>query len=496
MDRDGLITELIQLATACCTGKASDDQRARLERLLDDDPDARAIYLRIADDTVTLNDVKSARQVTAQCSASRWPPLSAAWAKSRLPVIVGSAIAASVLAVAAWRLSGLSSRETKTNLASVADSSAGRSAFARIVFIADVAWSEDGSVYREWDRLGPGDALKFDAGSVEILYDNGVQFVVQGPADCTFTAEKRLTARAGKLVARVSPDALGFQIVTPHMAVIDRGTSFGLTIEPDRQTDVVVYEGKVDLAIGASGGDAGRRLEAGEALRVGRDGRLRRISSVASDAFLPPPHLADASLGLSRLIRSVADNLKSTQTAKYYRVVAHGFREDCQAYVDRKHHWNGLDDRGIPPFLDRADYVMTFNDDKVNADLQMAVTLAQPARLYILFDDRAKPPQWLTESFVDTGWDIGIDEGYDDVENVKTAIGAGRSIEHTFSIWAKDVDAASTVLLGSLREVKTQSHPRDVELAMYGIAATPLANRSWSAGRQAGVDANGASKNE
>jgi hypothetical protein len=195
---------------------------------------------------------------------------------------------------------------------------------------------------------------------------------------------------------------------------------------------------------------------------------------VGGDAFLTPPRAANSYVNASRVIESVTDNLESSQTAKYYRIVARGFHEDCQAFVDRLHQWNGLDDRGIPPFLDRADYVMTFNDDKVRHNLRIAVTLAKPARLYLLVDDRVAPPPWLAESFVDTGWDVGIDEGFDDVEYVKTSIGAGKSIENAASLWAMDVEAPTTVLLGSLQSEKTSSPPRMVERLMYGIVAVPL----------------------
>jgi ferric-dicitrate binding protein FerR (iron transport regulator) len=468
MAPDALTSELIQLVTAFQTGVATEDERARLERLLEDNPEARAIYLRLADDTVTLHEVRTARlqHESAATEDARPTVRVLAWrdSRSRWGAV---ALAASLTAIAGW--AWYAGRPAPGEL-TAADASA--TPFARILNLSNVEWRDGAATYREWQRIKDGDAMQFEGGSIEVLYDNGVQFVMQGPADFTFLSEQKVMARSGKLVARVSPEAIGFKIVTPHAAVIDRGTSFGMTIDPERQTDVVVYEGKVDLAVGeTNAGD--RRLEAGEAMRIGRDGHLGRISSVASDAFLPP-RLIEASSGASRLIASVADNLKSSQTAKYYRVIGDGFREDCQAFVDRHHQWNGVDDRGIPPFLHRADYVMTFNDDKVNADLRIAVTLVQPCRLYVLLDDRAPQPKWLAESFVDTGWDVGVDEGYDDVA-VKTAVGAGKSLENICSVWAKDVRTPSTVLLGSLRDVKIDSHPRDVELMMYGIAATPLA---------------------
>src|SRR5262245_46470499 len=65
MDRDALVNEILELASACHTGGATDDERARLERLLEDSDEARTIYLHVADDTVTLNDVRQPRAAGA-----------------------------------------------------------------------------------------------------------------------------------------------------------------------------------------------------------------------------------------------------------------------------------------------------------------------------------------------------------------------------------------------------------------------------------------------
>jgi hypothetical protein len=484
MNRDALLIEILELASACQSGGATDDDRARLERLLEDSEEARILYLQLTDETVTLNDIR--RPTAASAAVATADPVviseapqgrSARRGKSWLMWALAGSLAGAALA--GWQFFARDPGDPAP-LAGAAETPTAPPAFARVVSLSDVKWSAGATAVREWQRIGLAQEIKIDSGSVEILYDNGVQFVMQGPADCRFTSPSEVTALAGKLVARVGPEATGFQIVSPHATVVDRGTSFGMTIDPDRQTDVVVYEGKVDLSLASDADSAQRRLAAGEAMRIDRDGRMGRIASVAGNAFLAPPRMSDPHADDGRVIRAVTDNLKSSDTAKYYRVVARGFREDCQAFVDREHQWNGVDERGLPAFLDHGDYVMTFNDDKVQPNLQIAVELALPARLYLLVDDRATPPPaWLTESFVDTGIDVGVDELHaanEDHDDLTTDVGPGRSIDWSFSVWMQVVEAPSTVLVGSLQQEEPTRPARDVELTMYGIVATPLAD--------------------
>ena len=469
LERDALLAEIIELATACQTGSATDDERARLERLLEDSEDARQLYLRFADETVTLNDVRQARQTPSAASEKTTAARSFRYDPASAPrrSLTVAAVAAALAGLAAWSWFAWPGADS-------ADGLNAASGFARIVNLTDVQWSAGAAPHSGWDRLGANQSLQFDSGNLEILYDNGVQLLAQGPAYCELISGNRVLAHSGKYVARVGPEAIGFEIVTPHAQVVDLGTSFGMTVQPGRQTDIVVYEGMVDFAP-AGDEKTQRRLEAGEALRVDQNGATSRIASVADGVFLPPPRVAAAEPAEGPVIRAVTDNLAASQTAKYYRVISRGFREDCQAYVDRPHQWNGVTADGIPPFLNHADYVMTFNDDKVQHELRIAVELAQPARLYLFVDDRVATPKWLSDAFEDTGWDIGLDEGYDAAEKEKTAVGSGRSIDQTCSVWSREVKEPSTVLLGALQQQQTSSAPMELMQAMYGIAATPLA---------------------
>jgi hypothetical protein len=196
---------------------------------------------------------------------------------------------------------------------------------------------------------------------------------------------------------------------------------------------------------------------------------------VDSADFLEPPKVrVNGEPPQPPVITAVSDNVQSLATTKYYRVIPGGFREDCRAYVDRTHEWNGVDERGIPPFLVGGDYVMTYNDDKIVTEFEIAVSLGQPASLYVIIDDRVPPPEWLSGSFVNTNWDVGSDEGYEG-RDITKAVGSGKSIDHTCSVWRRDVREATTVMLGALSSEESTLPAEDVERSMYGVVAVPLA---------------------
>lgn len=485
MDSSLLLNELLQLALAYQNGDASEEETARLERLLADNPEAIAAYLRIVDDTLTLREAAEAR-----ASQSTQPGISAspqvvetgdASSSGRLRLMsvrrlatrharsAAGLAAACLLAIMAasgwlwWSSTG----------ATAALDGQGTAGSARVVNLSKVHWSDGAQQYDEWSFVSPGDWLTFDSGVVDLFLSNGVELLVEGPADVQFVSLRKVLARQGKLAARVGPEAIGFLIETPHAHVIDRGTSFGLSIDAHHRTSVVVYEGKVDLDVLGGQNQPRRRLVTGEGLSVDGRGKLSRITTDQSAEFLELPQMRPSSALQARVITSVSDNMRSLETTKYYRVIPGGFQEDCRAYVDRPFEWNGLDERGVPPFLLGGDYVMTFNDDKITTEIQIAVSISQPSHLYVMIDDRVPPPEWLKRDFVDTNWDIGSDEGYPD-RDIKLATGAGQSVDHVCSIWRRDVPEATTVILGALSSEVDPRPARDVERSMYGIVATPL----------------------
>ena len=143
--------------------------------------------------------------------------------------------------------------------------------------------------------------------------------------------------------------------------------------------------------------------------------------------------------------------------------------DDSLAYVDRPHEWNGMTTDGLPEFLQHADYIRTFNETRYFSKLEIVVELARPAMVYIFFDNRVTPPDWLMEQFEKTDVEIGLDEGPWEPGDLKhtVAVGGGQSIDTVFHVWRRHCAKGEILTFGPLGQ-------KLADCAMYGIAAKPL----------------------
>ena len=77
---------------------------------------------------------------------------------------------------------------------------------------------------------------------------------------------------------------------------------------------------------------------------------------------------------------------------------------------------------------------------------------------------------------MDTHWDVGSDEGYDD-RIIATGIGPGESIDHTCSVWRRDVTEPTTVVLGALGNEKFALPAVDVEQGLLALESAGVVLR-------------------
>lgn len=321
--------------------------------------------------------------------------------------------------------------------------------------------------------------------------DQGTQLTLAGmgtvqlddQSDFEITGPMRARMTKGRMKCRVTDAASnGFVIETPYGEVVDLGTEFGLDLSSGDSLSVLVFEGEVDLRVpeaetvnaetSVQFADA-RRLVSGDGVIINAAGDVDRLVSVFTGGDVTFCHSVDLVHQPQSVIIGVSDNLRSTDTHQFYEVVPGGMDEDARAYVDRPYHeWNGVDSKGMPSYLLGADYIKPFNNDKMRKHYFMRVELAVPADIYVLFDNRISPPDWLLEEFEDTGDDVGIDMGPWSTKSGQyfappRGRGTGNSIDETVSVWKRKVPARDEFVLGA-------NSGANYLTAMYGVCAVPL----------------------
>lgn len=452
-----------------------------LSVLLASSESARQMYTLYMHDTATLRSCGLADEHTAQESkiellanelnaALPKPP------KRRYQLIL--AIAASL--VLATMLPGLWQPEKAANRVPEARNLAGlenTSEIATITRALDVQWNADQTAPAVLSRLSVGDTMSLEAGQVELIFDQGIELLVTGPASFQLIEPLRVVADRGAFSARVGKNGIGFTIDTPVTSVVDLGTEFGVSISDSGATDVAVFNGKVDLETSPRKCRKHHckklRLGRGQAINISQAGEVRRLVSVGSNQFPIAGQRVESDSKKPMLISDVRDNIRDPSNMSFYRVVQGGLVEDALAYVDRPHEWNSIDSEGLPEILQRADYVMPFNDDKHADPLEVTIDLSAPCYLFVFLDNNMPVPEWLRNGFVDSGMTIGLDEGptiYD--KNLANGIGPGDHVDRVCTVWRREITKPCQVRLGKV------SRPEHKHLGwnMFGIAAVPLSD--------------------
>jgi hypothetical protein len=338
---------------------------------------------------------------------------------------------------------------------------------AEILQQRDVTWSKN-STALDPNGLVTDGRLELSAGDITLQFRSGVVLHASGPVSMNIQSDMLVFLELGQANAHVPKWAKGFTIATPDVEVIDLGTKFGVLAREDESTDVLVFEGEVDFKPSFAKDAEQKRLYQGEGVRVSSLGTVDRVVEVRRE----PGNTwwtTERSSGVESIFKSIRDNILLSDSSKYYEIVPHGFGEDVRAYVDRPHEWNSFSPQGVPEFLKAADYIRTFNDLKYRSNLEITVELARPATVYVFYDNRVPPPEWLTSQFEDTNVDIGLDEGPWEFADpsMRVAVGAGTSLDQTFSVWQRVCSTPEKLKLGSMGQ-----HPG--ARAIYGIAASAL----------------------
>ena len=123
------------------------------------------------------------------------------------------------------------------------------------------------------DSIGK-EKIRLDVGLARLDFQNGATVTLQGPAELEVLSKDKTRLNAGILTASIPESAVGFEVVTPAMDVVDKGTAFGVAVGMDGETDVCVFEGEVEVSrSGDPSKESTRLLKEGNALRWSPEAR-------------------------------------------------------------------------------------------------------------------------------------------------------------------------------------------------------------------------------
>ncbi len=143
-----------------------------------------------------------------------------------------------------------------------------------------------GSANAKWDvpveqtgELRAGRRM-LEEGYARIRLKKGAEVLVQAPSTFDLRSTNQMFLESGWITAKVPPSALGFVVRTPASNVIDFGTEFGLLAGEAGNTEVHVFDGKIDFECTriADATRTRQRLIKNEAMTVDAAGRTSRVS--------------------------------------------------------------------------------------------------------------------------------------------------------------------------------------------------------------------------
>lgn len=414
------------------SGRATAEEVKTLETRLSADVELRREFLRYAHVDAALKTMvrPSAQQPLAapKAKTTTWRTQTMRWAAAAVFMLAG--------ALALWMPRGVE---------------------VRVMAVSDDAasmWQKDST-----QRLRE---VRLDQGSVQLQLGSGVTLDLNAPVHLRLADAMHATLLAGSVTADVGDHGKGFVIETLSARVVDLGTRFGVSLGSTGETDVAVFQGKVEV-FGKAQSKQLASLTAGEAVRVHPSATARRLVCIntrgESFATLAPPP-RDA------LVTNVTDNVDDGGTYAFYTLQSGQMRPGARPYSTLgKPRWQPIPGEPFPSELIGADIVGTFSPDRHDPDLELTLSVSRACTVYLMFDARAAAPDWVRRDFVEAGFGLRSGPWADNpVVQGLTADDSG-AIHVNYKVWKRSVPAAGAVKLGAPYPEKDGKHR-----AMYGIA--------------------------
>lgn len=128
-----------------------------------------------------------------------------------------------------------------------------------------------------WAELTPG-MIQLDKGMTRIDFQNGPSVTLKGPARLEVVNRNSAHLHRGVLTASVRAEVSDFKLSAESLELVDLGSSFGLSVSDEGVTDVVAFEGEIEIIEKMKKEAIRKRLVAGDAVR--RESKSTELEAV------------------------------------------------------------------------------------------------------------------------------------------------------------------------------------------------------------------------
>jgi hypothetical protein len=172
-----------------------------------------------------------------------------------------------------------------------------RAELAVVVRADNVQWEPGpGQTPRTGEVVVAG-RLRLREGQLTLALFSGAALTIEGPADLDLLGVDRVFCHQGRLRARTPHGAEGFTVLAPGYEIVDLGTEFGLNLQPDGKSSVMVFEGEASVSVLDKDGRSVRMalVQGRHAVEIDPHGGgiqevpARPEAFIRMGQFLPPP---------------------------------------------------------------------------------------------------------------------------------------------------------------------------------------------------------------
>lgn len=303
-----------QLIANYLEGCATEQQLDEFFDLLSSDEDARRAYSnQAALDGVLTWMHQSRRPPVADAPTVQTEPVSLPERRSttgkdrhwRTVAAAAAMMAAVALVAALWNF-GRSAPQQQTVVASEPIQPA-----ALLVGAVECQWEDEQEVLAIGHELRGGDRLAIRSGFAELKFQTGATVLLEGPARLAIESADLAILESGRLTADVPEEAIGFEVRTEQARVIDYGTTFGVSVDEEQATELVVFDGLIeaeltendDIANGFSPDDPEPGRDGGDDSNLG--GRVVLTPGIAARTSAAGDHLETTTAELDTWTREL-----------------------------------------------------------------------------------------------------------------------------------------------------------------------------------------------